>query len=113
MTTTGIPDPQDSVSPAAVYLLQRHDGQRFKIGWAVEPMARVKRLPEFMADELDLRASHAAWLPSPTRARQIEHEDSGQMSLRIVNRPALITGKFPDLLGCVDCDEPDIRFRDR
>jgi T5orf172 domain len=72
LTTLGSPDPQDSVSPAAVYLLQRHDGQRFKIGWAVEPMARVKRLPEFMADELDLRASHAAWLPSPTRARQIE-----------------------------------------
>jgi hypothetical protein len=72
MTTMGTPDPQDSVPPAAVYLLQRHDGQRFKIGWAVEPMARVKRLPEFMADELDLRASHAAWLPSPTRARQIE-----------------------------------------
>jgi hypothetical protein len=55
-----------------VYLLQRHDGHRFKIGWAVEPMVRVKRLPEFLADELDLQASHAAWLPSPLRARQIE-----------------------------------------
>jgi hypothetical protein len=55
-----------------VYLLQRHDGQRFKIGWAVEPMTRVKRLPESLVDELDLQASHAAWLPSPLRARQIE-----------------------------------------
>ena len=72
MTTIRTPDGQDSSSPAAVYLLQRHDGQRFKIGWAVEPMARVKRLPEFLADELDLQASHAAWLPSPLRARQIE-----------------------------------------
>jgi hypothetical protein len=72
MTTMGTPDGQDGASPAAVYLLQRHDGQRFKIGWAVEPMARVKRLPEFIADELDLQASHAAWLPSPLRARQIE-----------------------------------------
>jgi hypothetical protein len=72
MTPMGAPDAQAGAEPAAVYLLQRHDGQRFKIGWAVEPMMRVKRLPEFMADELDLQASHAAWLPSPLRARQIE-----------------------------------------
>ncbi len=72
MTPLGTPDGQAGAEPAAVYLLQRHDGQRFKIGWAVEPMMRVKRLPEFMADELDLQASHAAWLPSPLRARQIE-----------------------------------------
>lgn len=72
MTLTGTPDLQAGTEPAAVYLLQRHDGQRFKIGWAVEPMTRVKRLPEFLADELDLQASHAAWLPSPLRARQVE-----------------------------------------
>ena len=72
MTAPGTPDTQAGTEPAAVYLLQRQDGQRFKIGWAVEPMMRVKRLPEFMADELDLQASHAAWLPSPLRARQIE-----------------------------------------
>ena len=72
MTPPGTPDIQAGTEPAAVYLLQRHDGQRFKIGWAVEPMTRVRRLPEFMADELDLQASHAAWLPSPLRARQIE-----------------------------------------
>lgn len=72
MTPVGTPDAQTGAEPAAVYLLQRHDGQRFKIGWAVEPMVRVRRLPEFLADELDLQASHAAWLPSPLRARQIE-----------------------------------------
>lgn len=59
-------------APAAVYLLQRHDGQRFKIGWSVEPIVRIKRLPEFMADELDLVGSHVAWLPSPLRAQQVE-----------------------------------------
>jgi len=58
--------------PAAVYLLQRHDGQRFKIGWSVEPIVRIKRLPEFIADELDLVGSHVAWLPSLLRAQQVE-----------------------------------------
>ena len=72
MTPPGTSDTQAGTEPAAVYLLQRHDGLRFKIGWAVEPMTRVKRLPEFLADELDLQASYAAWLPSPVRARQIE-----------------------------------------
>lgn len=72
MTPPGTPGIQAGSEPAAVYLLQRHDGQRFKIDWSVEPMTRVKRLPEFLADELDLQASHAAWLPSPLRARQIE-----------------------------------------
>jgi hypothetical protein len=61
-----------AAAPAAVYLLKRHDGLRFKIGWAVDPMERVKRLPEFTADELDLQASHEAWLTNPLRARQIE-----------------------------------------
>lgn len=58
--------------PAAVYLLQRHDGQRFKIGWAREPLSRVLRLPEFEADELDLVGSQVAWLPSVARAQQVE-----------------------------------------
>lgn len=59
-------------APAAVYLLQRHDGQRFKIGWALKPISRVQRLPEFQADELDLVGSHVAWLPTAARAQQIE-----------------------------------------
>lgn len=58
--------------PPAVYLLQRHDGLRFKIGWAREPLIRVLRLPEFEADELDLVGSQAAWLPSVVRAQQVE-----------------------------------------
>ena len=64
--------PNDVAVPAAVYLLQRHDGLRFKIGWAREPLSRVLRLPEFEADELDLVGSQAAWLPSVARAQQVE-----------------------------------------
>ena len=64
--------PDGHSAPAAVYLLQRYDGQRFKIGWALEPISRVRRLPEFQADELDLVGSHVAWLPTPARAQQIE-----------------------------------------
>jgi hypothetical protein len=59
-------------TPAAVYLLQRRDGLRFKIGWALEPVLRVQRLPEFNADELDLDGSHAVWLPTVIRAQQFE-----------------------------------------
>ena len=59
-------------TPAAVYLLQRRDGLRFKIGWALEPVLRVQRLPEFNADELDLAGSHAVWLPTVPRAQQFE-----------------------------------------
>ena len=64
--------PEMALVPAAVYLLQRHDGQRFKIGWSREPISRVVRLPEFEADELDLVRSQAAWLPSVVRAQQVE-----------------------------------------
>ncbi len=64
--------PATSTRPAAVYLLQRRDGRRFKIGWAIEPMLRVQRLPEFSADELDIPGSHAVWLPNVGRAQQLE-----------------------------------------
>ena len=64
--------PDDLPTPAAVYLLQRRDGLRFKIGWSLEPVVRVQRLPEFLADALDLASSHAVWLPTPRRARQVE-----------------------------------------
>lgn len=64
--------PEGVTVPAAVYLLQRHDGLRFKIGWAREPLSRVLRLPEFEADELDLVGSQVAWLPSVVRAQQVE-----------------------------------------
>lgn len=59
-------------TPAAVYLLQRRDRRRFKIGWALDPLQRVQRLPEFEAQELDLDASHAVWLPHPGRAYDVE-----------------------------------------
>ena len=64
--------PEGVTAPAAVYLLQRHDGLRFKIGWAREPVSRVLRLPEFEADELDLVGSQLAGLPSVVRAQQVE-----------------------------------------
>jgi hypothetical protein len=58
--------------PAALYLLQRRDGQRFKIGWSFEPLERLRSLPEYYRDELDLESSNAVWLPTPERARQFE-----------------------------------------
>lgn len=72
MSAAGPRVPVGVTAPAAVYLLQRHDGLRFKIGWAREPLSRVLRLPEFEADELDLVGSQAAWLPSVVRAQQVE-----------------------------------------
>lgn len=59
-------------SRAAVYLLQRLDRMRFKIGWSVSPMQRIHRLPEFAAGQLDLSASVVVWQPNPKRARQVE-----------------------------------------
>lgn len=64
--------PGDLPMPAAVYLLQRRDGLRFKIGWALDPLVRVQRLPEFGVDALDLAGSHAVWLPTALRAQQFE-----------------------------------------
>lgn len=64
--------PGDLPVPAAVYLLQRRDGLRFKIGWALDPLVRVQRLPEFSVDALDLMGSHAVWLPTALRAQQFE-----------------------------------------
>lgn len=72
MSGTDLGVPNGAAVPAAVYLLQRHDGLRFKIGWAREPLSRVLRMPEFEADELDLVGSQAAWLPSVVRAQQVE-----------------------------------------
>ena len=57
---------------AAVYVLQRIDRHRFKVGWALEPMQRVRQLPEFGARQLDLDHSVALWLPTRKRAEQIE-----------------------------------------
>jgi len=58
---------------ASVYLLQRFDRRCFKIGWATDPMKRVAQLPEFDRHELDLGASSLLWLPSESRAQQVEH----------------------------------------
>jgi hypothetical protein len=58
---------------ASVYLLQRFDRRYFKVGWATDPMKRVTQLPEFDRHELDLGASSLLWLPSESRAQQVEH----------------------------------------
>lgn len=57
---------------AAVYILQRLDRRRFKVGWSIAPLQRIRLLPEFGAHELDLSASTAAWLPTRRRAEQVE-----------------------------------------
>lgn len=57
---------------AAVYLLQRRDRRRFKLGWARRPIVRVRQFPEYRRRELDLEASSAIWLPDRVRAEQIE-----------------------------------------
>lgn len=59
-------------SRAAVYVLQRFDRRRFKIGWSVAPLQRLRLLPESRANELDLASSAALWLPSRKRAEQVE-----------------------------------------
>lgn len=57
---------------AAVYLLQRLDRQRFKIGWSAAPMRRIRSLPEFETAQLDIAASRMVWLPTRKRAEQVE-----------------------------------------
>ena len=61
-----------SQPPAAVYLLLRRDRQRFKVGWAADPMRRIRKLPEFVALQLDIAASKVLWLPDRQRAEQVE-----------------------------------------
>jgi T5orf172 domain len=63
---------QGPVVPAAVYVFQRHDRRRFKLGWSVDPVVRAQQLPEFKAGMLDLPQSLALWLPHPMRAFQVE-----------------------------------------
>lgn len=64
--------PATSADRACVYLLQRLDRRRFKLGWARQPMLRVRKLPEFSRGELDLASSKAIWLPTRPRAEQVE-----------------------------------------
>lgn len=71
---------------ASVYLLQRLDRTRFKIGWALDPMKRVRQLPEFNARQVDMRRSSVLWLPSRYRAEQVER--SMQKSLGPYRSPA-------------------------
>jgi hypothetical protein len=59
-------------APAAVYLIHRTDRRRFKVGWAFNPLARAKLLPEFQRSQLDLRGSLALWLANRQRAQQVE-----------------------------------------
>jgi hypothetical protein len=64
--------PSGKLRPAAVYLLQRVDRSRFKLGWALNPMRRLQAFPEFSGQQLDLGASRVLWLPNAHRARALE-----------------------------------------
>jgi hypothetical protein len=71
---------------ASVYVLQRLDRTRFKIGWALDPLKRVSKLPEFSRRQIDLHRSSVLWLPSRHRAEQVER--SMQKSLGPYRSPA-------------------------
>ena len=71
---------------ASVYVLQRLDRARFKIGWALDPVKRVRQLPEFNHRQIDLHRSSVLWLPSRHRAEQVER--SMQKSLGPYRSPA-------------------------
>jgi hypothetical protein len=67
-----LPSQRAAGVPAAVYLIHRSDRQRFKVGWALDPLSRARGLPEYEQAELDLRSSLALWLTSRHRAQQVE-----------------------------------------
>ena len=71
---------------ASVYVLQRLDRSRFKVGWALDPLKRVRQLPEFSRQQIDLHRSRVLWLPSRHRAEQVER--SLQKSLGPYRSPA-------------------------
>ena len=99
--------------PAAVYILQRSDRLRFKLGWSNDPVRRARELPEFDKGLLDLPQSWALWLPNPARALQIEqslhrgltpyrvpagHEDTGHtewFSPRVLVPAMRLLGEMP------------------
>jgi hypothetical protein len=99
--------------PAAVYILQRSDRLRFKLGWSNDPLRRARQLPEFDKGLLDLPQSWALWLPNPGRALQIEqslhrgltpyrvsagHEDTGHtewFSPRVLVPAMRLLGEMP------------------
>ncbi len=72
-------------TPAAVYLLLHRSEPRFKLGWSLNPSRRILDLPEHEADELDLNASLVAWMPSRSRAEQVER------SMHKLLRPNAVT----------------------
>jgi hypothetical protein len=75
---------------ASVYVLQRLDRTRFKIGWALDPLKRVSKLPEFCDQQIDLHRSSVLWLPTRHRAEQVER--SLQKSLGPYRSPAAHKG---------------------
>jgi hypothetical protein len=58
--------------PGAVYLLPHVNRLRFKVGWSTQPLRRVKKLPEFGRQQLDLEAADVAWFERAARAREVE-----------------------------------------
>lgn len=58
--------------PGAVYLLPHYSRTRFKVGWSLHPLHRIRQLPEFQARVLDLAAAQVAWFAQAQRAHQVE-----------------------------------------
>lgn len=58
--------------PGAVYLLPHVNRLRFKVGWSLHPMQRVRQLPEFQCKDIDLPAAQVAWFQQAQRAHQVE-----------------------------------------
>lgn len=58
--------------PGAVYLLPHYSRTRFKVGWCLHPLQRIRQLPEFQARVLDLAAAQVAWFAQAQRAHQVE-----------------------------------------
>ncbi len=58
-------------APGAVYLLPHATHTRFKVGWSVQPMQRIRQLPEYPV-QLDLNGAQVAWFAQAQRARQVE-----------------------------------------
>jgi hypothetical protein len=71
---------------ASVYVLQRIDRSRFKVGWALDPHRRVRQMSEYGRQQIDLHRSKVLWLPSRHRAEQVER--SMQKSLGPYRSPA-------------------------
>ena len=80
----------------SVYVLQRHDRQRFKVGWAQRPLERIRQLPEFSRDELDLAASNALRAKVDSLLGVVSRAASGDLTGKIEVRGDDAIGQLAD-----------------